>query len=386
MSDAKTAGAPGDVRPFQTLALLAAVLLVGANSFVLSPILSDVAAGFGTDPYRVAWSISSFGAATALSALLLAGQIDRRPAGQVLGGAALLLALAQAASGASQGWAWLCLSQALAGVAVGVLLPGTYATAAATAPPGRAAARIGLVLTGWALSLVLAVPAAAFTADHFGWRAVYGLLATLSALVALGLGLAFADSRAGAALRTPPLRALRLPGVGRLLVVMLCFMSAFYGSFAFFGEGLRTAFGLAAQGTGLFVLAYGLGFGLAGLVLGLRAPRIKRGYLMAVMLGIGCCYAGWGMALATPASAFVMALAWGALNQLGLNGLVVSLNARAAEARGAVMGLNSAVTYSAVFFGPMIMGPVYATWGFGAVSGLAAGLVLAGAVVTATGR
>lgn len=379
MSYHETEHLPNINRSIQTLALLAAVLLVGSNAFVLSPILSEVAEGLATDPFRVAWAISAFGAATMVSALTFSGLIDRLPAGRVLGGAALLLALAQVSSGLSQDWLWLCLSQALAGVAVGILLPGTYATAASTAPEGREAARLGLVLTGWALSLVLAVPLAAVVTEWLGWRAVYMLLALLSVPVSLGLILALPDTPGTTTTRTPPWRAVRLPGVALLLVVMFAYMTAFYGSFAFFGEGMRNAFGLSAQGTGLFVLAYGLGFGLAGIGLGLVAPRITRGYILLVLFGIAGSYGCWRFALVDPRAAFAGAAIWGILNQLGLNALVVSLNRRAAAARGAVMGLNSAVTYSAVFAGPIIMGPVYAGAGFTAVSGLAAMFVLVGA-------
>lgn len=371
------------VRHAQVAALLAAVLLVGSNAFVLSPILSEVADGLASEAFQIAWAISAFGAATAVSALMFGGVIDRMPAGRVLGGAALLLALAQAASATSGNWVQLCLSQAVAGVAVGLLLPGTYAMATATAPAGREAARLGLVLTGWALSLALAVPLAAFVADHFGWRMVYVLLAGFSVLVGFGLMLSLRGVRGEAAMaRTPPWRALRLPGIAPLLVVMFTFMTAFYGSFAFFGEGIRAAFGLSTQGTGVFVLAYGLGFGMAGLGLGLIAPPITRGYILLVLLGVAASYAGWRFALTTPALAFAAAMIWGILNQLGLNALVVSLTRRAASLRGAVMGLNSAVTYSAVFAGPVIMGPVHAGAGFAAVSGFAAILVLAGALVS----
>ncbi len=370
------------VRHLQVAALLAAVLLVGSNAFVLSPILSEVAQGLASEPFRIAWAISAFGAATAVSALTFAGVIDRMPAGRVLGGAALLLALAQGASAISGNWVQLCLSQAMAGVAVGILLPGTYATAAATAPAGREAARLGLVLTGWALSLVLAVPLAALVAGQFGWRMVYILLAALSTVVGLGLFLSLRGVLGESVMRVSPWRALRLPGIGPLLVVMFTFMTAFYGSYAFFGEGIRAAFGLSVQGVGLFVLAYGLGFGLAGLGLGLIAPTITRGYLLLVLLGITTSYAGWGHALTAPVTAFIAAMIWGILNQLGLNALVVSLTRRATGARGAVMGLNSAVTYAAVFAGPVIMGPVHASAGFVAVSGVAAVLILAGALVS----
>lgn len=357
-------------------------MLVGSNAFVLSPILADVAHGLTSEPSRIALSISTFGAATAISALTLASLSDRMPASIVLGGAALLLAIAQALSGMSQSWIELCLSQALAGIATGVLLPGTYATTAATAPRGREAARLGLVLTGWAMALVLAVPLAAFVTQHLGWRSVYALLAGMSALTALGLMRILRSVPRQTHARIPPWRALRLPGVALLLGVMFAYMTAFYGSFAFFGQGVRHAFELSAQGAGGFVMAYGLGFGMAGVGLAIIAPTISRGYILSILSAIAVSYGTWGYVLATPAVTLMAAFIWGILNQLGLNALVVSLNRRAAEARGAVMGLNSAVTYSAVFAGPVMMGPVYADGGFAAVTALAAMFVLLGTLAS----
>jgi predicted MFS family arabinose efflux permease len=354
---------PNDIRCFQAPALLAAVVLVGSNAFVLSPILPVVARGLATETFHIAWAISAFGAATAVSALILGGLIDRMPAGRVLGGAALLLAVAQMLSGLSQSWIGLCSSQALAGVATGVLLPGVYATATATAPPGREAARLGVVLTGWALSLVVTVPLAALITVQSGWRTIYTLLAAMSVLIALALRLALRKAHGGTVARTPPWRALRLPGVPRLLVAMFAYMTAFYGSFA-------------------FLLAYGLGFGVAGLGLSLIVPRISQGYIILTLIVIATSYASWRFALAWRPVAFAAAIVWGGLNQLALNALIVSLNRHAAEAYGAVMGLNSAVTYSAVFAGPAIMSPIYIHFGFPGVSDLAAIFVLIGAAVS----
>ncbi|RVV97631.1 MFS transporter [Mesobaculum littorinae] len=378
----KSAEQASKVQFYQVCMLFAAVVLVGSNAFVLSPILTEVGRGLETEPYRIAWAISAFGGATALSSFFLSPVIDRMPPRWTLGGAAGLLALAQLLSSVSQSWVWLCLSQAGAGVAVGVLLPGTYATTAATAPPGRDAARLGIVLTGWALSLVLAVPAAAFIAAHAGWRTVYILLATMSACVSCGLFFAMRGEEIEAGERSSPGRALGLPGVAFLLLIIFAYMTAFYGTFAFFGEGVRQAFDLSAQGSGLFVLAYGLGFGSAGIGLGAVSPRISRRYLLSVLVAIAGVYALWRFALSMPPIAFVTAVAWGFLNQLGLNALVVSLNRQAQSARGAVMGLNSGVTYSAVFIGPVLMGYVYTKSGFPAVVTFAAIIVAAAAAAT----
>lgn len=362
-------------------ALLMGVMMVGANSFILSPILSNVAAGLDAYPAQVAWAISAFGTATALSALSFGKVIDRWPAGHVLGGGALLLALAQALSAMSSGWVWLCVSQAVAGLATGVLLPGAYATTAATAPEGRAPARLGVVLTGWAISLVLAVPLAAFVAEHSGWRMVYALLSGASLLTAGCLFMTLPRARYAMSSPIGPAKAAKLPGVPTLLLIMFAYMAAFYGSFAFYGEGLRQAFAINAQGAGLFVLAYGLGFGAAGIGLALLAPRISRSYVLSIFVCLVLSYGGWRFALTSPISAFVAAIVWGGLNQLGLNALVISLSRKAQAARGAVMGLNSAVTYSAVFAGPAIMGPIYTALGFAGVTIVAAISVSIGALL-----
>lgn len=351
------------------------VMLVGANSFVLSPILPNVSVELDASPAQVAWAISCFGAATAISALVFATWIDRWRIGFALGGGALLLAGAQVSSAASQDWIWLSLSQAVAGVATGVLLPGAYAVAAATAPEGRASARLGIVLTGWAISLVLAVPLSAFIANLSGWRMVYALLSCVSTITAACLFGTLRGVRSGTSEPTSPFQAAKRSGVPTLLTVMFLYMTAFYGSFAFYGAGLRQTFGLDAQGAGLFVLAYGLGFGVAGIALGIMAPRISRGYVLSIFYGLILSYAGWYLALASSTTAFVAALIWGGLNQLGLNALVVSLNRQARSARGAVMGLNSAVTYSAVFAGPAIMGAIFPVFHFVGVVTFAAAII-----------
>lgn len=367
---------------WQTTALLLAIVLVGANAFVLSPILAQVAEGLGTEPFRVAWSISAFGAATAASALTLARSIDRFPAGRVLGAAALLLALAQALSCASNNWLWLCLAQGLAGAAAGVLVPGIYSTAIATAPKGRESARLGVVLTGWALSLALAVPFTAVVAETFGWRSVYALLGSVSVVSAFALMIALRGAPHQTTERVAPLQVLRLPGTGRILLVIFITMTAAYGAFAFFGDGMRQAFDLSASGTGMFVLAYGLGWGVAGVGLGIVAPRITRRYVVIILLGTATTYLLWRFALSTSPTALALALVWGMHIQLGLNALVVALNHRAPQARGALMGLNTAVTYSAVFLGPAMMGPVYARWGFVTVGAVAGALVLVAALAS----
>jgi predicted MFS family arabinose efflux permease len=59
--------------------------------------------------------------------------------------------------------------------------------------------------------------------------------------------------------------------------------------------------------------------------------------------------------------------------------LIMRLTALEPSRRGAVMGLNSAVTYLAVFAGTSAFGPVYTAYGFAACAAVAVGLTLVSA-------
>lgn len=368
------------LKRFQTLVLMCGVVLIGSNAFILSPILTEVSLSLDTTPLQVAWAISSFGAATAVSALFLAPFSDTHSKRWTLTGAGLLLGAAQLICLFSVHWVMLCFGQAVAGLAVGVLLPSIYSTAMATAEKGREAARLGFILTGWALSLVAAVPISAAITEVIGWRPVYATLAGLCVVVSLGFYLVIPAELPRSIKRTNPMAAFRLPGVAFLLLIVLGYMTAFYGCYAFFGEGIRNTLKIGAGAAGIYVLAYGAGFGLAGLFIAKAPPRLGRGFLTLVFSAISLNYFAWIFAVHDYYAAFVVTFLWGFLNQFGVNSLIVLLNQKAAEARGAVLGLNSAVTYTSVFAGPFFLGPIFQTSGFVPVA-IISGLAVSGSAV-----
>ena len=152
----------------QTAILTGGIAVVGSNSLVLSPILGDVAAAIGATPVAVSRAIAAYGGATAVSAFFLAPQIDRiGPRRGLLAGMAALLAATLLSAGAVH-WAMLTAAQALAGFGAGVILPSIYTLATTIAPPGQASRVLGRVLTGWSISMVAGVPAAAVVAEGLG--------------------------------------------------------------------------------------------------------------------------------------------------------------------------------------------------------------------------
>jgi predicted MFS family arabinose efflux permease len=367
--------------PIPALAYLltGCIAVIGSNSLVLGPIAPAVAASFTTSVPAVMIASAAFGLGTSASALFLARYIDRLGARRMLQGALLLLAIALVSSAAAPTVTTLVAAQLLAGIAAGVAMPAIYASSAAIAPPGRESGTIGVVLTGWTLSMVAGVSLSAVLADLVHWRAVFAAVAVLAALALTGLTLtSLSDVRKSGPAPTP-LGALTVPGIVPLLVACGAFMTAFYGVYGYLGDHLHNGLGRPVSANGLAALAYGAGFGMAALLDGvidrLGARRVMPfAYLLVAIVYIALAAAGGSFHLT-----IAMVAAWGLANHLGLNVLVMRLSALDPARRGTIMGLNSAVTYLAVFVGTTAFGPLYSSFGFAASAVVAALLMLVAA-------
>ncbi|WP_308916247.1 MFS transporter [Jannaschia sp. LMIT008] len=369
-----------------TLLLMLGVTVIGSNGLVLSPILPDVAAALDATPAAVARAIAAYGGATALSASTLGFVVDRHGVRATLAGGTVLLAIGTFGSAAAWHWTILAAGQVLAGLAAGVMLPAIYASATTTGTPAEGARILGRVLTGWSVSLVAGVPLSAFAASQLGWRAAYVLLGALASIALIGFLRLPRRSRpaASAAAADGPIAAIRLPGVAVLLLVQFLFMAAFYGVYAFLGDHLQTGLGLSTAAAGAVVLAYGVGFGLAALGDGAVTRIDPRRALPLALACVGAVYAAMPFVVTAPVGAFAAAFAWGFVNHAALNLTVLRLSADRGAMRGAVLGLNTAVTYLGALAGPLGLGTLYAGSGFGALASGGAACI-AGSVLLASG-
>ncbi|RUW64132.1 MFS transporter [Mesorhizobium sp. M7A.F.Ca.US.008.03.1.1] len=371
--------------PIPALAYLltGCIAVIGSNSLVLGPIAPAVASSFGTSVPAVMIAAAAFGLGTSASALFLARYIDRLGARRMLQGALLLLALALVASAAAPTVILLVSAQLLAGIAAGIAMPAIYASAAAIAPPGRESGTIGVVLTGWTLSMVAGVSLSAVLADLVHWRAVFAAVAVLAALAWMGLTVTSLSDIRKAGPAPAPLEALGIPGILPLLVACAAFMTSFYGVYGYLGDHLHVGLGQPVSANGLAALAYGVGFGMAALLDGVIDRIGARRVMPFAYLLVAAVY----VAMAVTSNSFSLILAmvaiWGLANHFGLNVLVTRLSALDPSRRGTIMGLNSAVTYLAVFVGTTSFGPLYSNFGFAVCTMVAALLTLVAASAAA---
>ncbi len=357
--------------------LMAAVTIVGSNSLALSPIALEIGQSFGGAGAReVLIAASLFGAGTAGAAVGIAPFADRIGLSHALFVALCVLVAGMVGTALAPTLAVLWLAQGVAGLGSGVALPATYGLASEVAPRGREATFLGRVLMGWTLSLVFGASAAALIAEVAGWRAVHGALAGLGSVVLLALLAAPRMGEARAAQGATPWAALRVPGIGAALAVAGGYMAAFYGLYAYVAPHLQAGLGWPVWMVGAVPLVYGIGFGAAAL----GDPWIDRfgprrvapwvfGALVLLYLGVAA-VAGSGWALVAAC------LPWGVINHLGLNLIVGRLAGLDPARRGAVLGLNSGVTYLAMFAATPVFGLVEAGAGFAACAVLAAVCIL----------
>lgn len=369
------------------LLLMLCVGLIGANSLVLSPIASLIAQDLGAHSAAAVMTAAAiYGGGVALSALLLAPQADKIGAHKALNRAMVLLLLGLGLSSAAPSMWALSLGQGIAGVAVGIALPSLYSLAAMIAPKGQEARTIGLVLTGWTLSMVGGVTLSAYVADLWGWRTVFALLSLGIFGILITLRQAQFPPQTLSPKPTSPLSALRVPGIGPALFSVLVLGTGFYGIYSYLGAHLTRDLGHAVSDAGWLTLSYGLGFGAATLLdpwLDKVGPR--RGLLVIFTCLVGY-YAGMATLSHSYQAIILSMFGWGVLQHLGLNLTVGRLSALDPSQRGAVMGLNSTVMYLSVFGATMLFRPLFETGGIALCMKAAALLAVFGAVEALVAR
>jgi predicted MFS family arabinose efflux permease len=358
------------------------IAAVGIQALMLSPVLPDIAAALRAGAREVGIASGAYGAGVALAALLAAPRLGQWRKRQAIQYAFAVMAIGLGLCALAEDWRILAMGQFIAGLAAGVIIPGTYALAADLAEPEMRARAVGKVLLGWSVAMVAGIPLAAFLADLFGWRMIFVTVAAIAALMVAGIGLLPRAEADGTARPVSYGRALAVRGVPLALIATFAYMIAFYQTYTFIGDHVRHLHGAGAWLGGLIACSYGAGFG-AAMALDGWIDRIGAGRLMPLGLFlVGLVYAALPASTLWLASAIGFPFLWGLANHLCMNTLVSYLGGTPAAERATAMGLFSFITYVAVGLGGAVYGSIYAAFGFTVVSFAAtAGLWVAAVLV-----
>lgn len=347
--------------------LMVCVTIIGSNSLVLGPIAPSVSLSLNTTTPTTMMATSAFGLGAAISALLLSHNIDRFGPKRILKFSMQMLPTALLISAVSPAVSILIIAQLLAGISSGIALPAIYTLAVSIAPKGLESKAIGIVLTGWTLSLVAGVSLSAIITDLIHWRAVYGITSLLAVFAFLSLRLIKSDNVQTSNSVSIPLSALNLQGIKPLLLACGTFMAAFYGIYSYIGDYLNNKLGLPISTNGLIALVYGVGFGSAVLFNNLVNKINPSKALSISLLLVSFSYFLLSILNGNLSSILIIFGLLGLINHYGINLLIVQLTAIEPSSRGAIMGLYSTVTNLAMFIGIGCFGGFYTAWGFSTI-------------------
>ena len=345
---------------------MAVVAIVGSNSLAMGPIAPDIARDLGATITATLRASAAFGLGTAISALLVARYIDYKGARYILTCAVAVLSLSFGVCAIAPDVMVLGCGQLFAGLAAGVALPACYSSAAIIAPENQESRILGVVLTGWTVSLVFGVSLSALISDSFHWRVVYSILFVFSAAGFILVRRSEIPNKTSLKNTSSPLTAFKVPDVPYLLFVVACYMTAFYGVYNFVGDYIVEGLHYSVRANAWIAISYGIGFGLATLLdplldrLSTGVGKASRSRLPNIAL---TCLAIVYILLAItsgnyPALVFAAGF-WGMFNHLGLNILIAALNATDTEQRGAIIGLYSCITYLCLAVGTVAYGVIY---------------------------
>lgn len=363
------------------LLLTLSIAAVGIQALMLSPLLTDIAAGLGTQAKEIGFAASAYGVGVATAALLAAPQLGRWPKRGAIRVAFAVLAVALFLCAFAWDWRVLAAAQLVAGLASGVIIPATYALTGDIAPPDRRSQDLGKVLFGWSIAMVAGVPLAAVLSAFVGWRGTFAIVGLVAAAMPFaGILLPRGTSQVSSE-RVRYMDVLRLPGAWTGYLATFAYMIAFYQTYTFIGDHVRQTHGAGAWLGGTISLAYGIGFGL-GVVFDkwIDAKGPTR------MLPLGLALVGLNYLVLPFAAERVLTVAlwpflWGLANHFCMTTLVSYMNTLSQRLRGTIMGLFSFTTYVSLGTAGAVYGPVYEAHGFFVVSFASAATVALAAVI-----
>lgn len=274
----------------------------------------------------------------------LTTRIDRRA---LLVATVALVAAGQALSSLAPNYAVILVLRLVMLAVAALYTPQAAATVALIVPEKERPSAIAFVFLGWSLAIAGGLPLIAFLATQFGWRMAFGVLAALTALIAV---LLFVTLPRG--LQGRPLSLLSFAEIGRskrivsILLVTLLQTSGQFAVFIYLAPLLKALAGASAATVAGFFALYGA-VGLTGNVIAsaivtrLGIERTLGLFLASILAGLTLWSVGAGSIAAMAVGIFFWALGFAAINSMQQ----ARLAAAAPDLASASIAMNTSVLY-----------------------------------------
>jgi predicted MFS family arabinose efflux permease len=364
------------------LAIFATSLFVRA----VDPVIPQVAKDFSIDIATAAMLSTAFALPYALVQPVLGAMADMLGKTRLIIVCLLVLVIAAVMGALASSFSMMMASRIISGIVAGGVFPISLAMAGDLVPVHQRQVAIGRLLAAAMLGNVLGSPGAGFVADLIGWRGIFAVAGSLSAIVLVAAIVGFRRVTSAEPMR---FSLTALPTHYRAIfsnpMAKICFGSVLLEGIFLFGLFPYVAPLLYQAGETRAAIAGGIiaGFGAGGLIysvlvsillarFGERRLMIGGGLLMGITLMVFALQAPWPFRLAT----FVVL----GFSFYMLHGVIqIYATELAPSARGSSMALHSAF-----FFSGQAIGPIVYRLGLSHV-GLTLTLIVSGTVTIAIG-
>ncbi|BBC29564.1 hypothetical protein SGFS_008580 [Streptomyces graminofaciens] len=367
------------------LALATAAFTAVVTELLPAGLLPRMASALGVPEARVGFLVSGYAITSTLAAVPLTAALRGLPRRPVLIGTLIGFACCNAVTALSSSYALIFTARLAAGVMGGTLWAMLVGYAARMVPAERRGRAIAIVLAGITLALSLGVPAGTALAGALGWRAAFGVLSGLAALL---VGCVwwrvpgFPGEPAGG--RVPLRRVAVLPGIPAILSVTLCLLlghQVMYTYVAPFAE--HAGFGRA----GVVLLVFGASTVVGIWVTGALVDRRLRWTLLVALGLVVAAMLALGLAADSPALLLGSVALWGA----AFGGAPTLIQTALVDASGAAnadvaTSLQTTVYNAGIAVGSLTGGLVLESTGAAALPWTALPLIAAALTVVAVGR
>jgi predicted MFS family arabinose efflux permease len=249
------------------LALATAVFLSITIEMLPTGLLPQMGDGLGVPEELVGLTVSVFAFTVVLTSTPLVAITSRVPRRTLLVAVLLVLGISTALSALAPDYGTLVAARVLGGLAHGVFWALVAASAARLVPDALISRAVAIVLGGGTLALVAGGPLATVVGQALGWRAAFGIVATLTIAGAVVVRFAMPADRAGASPAAARYR-MRDAGFGQVLLVCAVTAATMLGQYAVYtyvAPLITDLIGLDVGAIGPLLFLYGIA-GAAGLV------------------------------------------------------------------------------------------------------------------------
>ncbi|MCP2335419.1 MFS transporter [Actinomadura rupiterrae] len=348
------------------------------SEFVVAGLMPQMADGLHTTVPKIGYLITAFAAAMAVGGPPLAmavGRLRPRPALLILF-AAFLAGNVLAALATS--YPVMVGARIITGVASQAFIGTAITTAVRMVPADRRGRAVGVVLNGLMIGTLLGMPLSTLLGEHFGWRAAFWTISTLTLIAAIVARIGIPDlDRAEGSSASDDRSAFTRPRLWLALSTSTFIIGATFAAFSYLNPILTEVTGFSTGAVPLLLIAYGAATVVGNMIVGRLADRHTVAVQIAGLLLNVAFLTGFALFADVPVPAVVCMLGIGLVG-VTMNPAMATRVQRAGNTGTLVNTVHSSFITLGIIVGSSVGGALISAHGLRAPLWTGAALAVAG--------